>query len=92
MAEQSADSVRRDHTFRSPQVGIQTFCAYCLGSDTNHRPVTAEVRKAAEVLRREWPGWFVDGGGIMALQDSERTAFRMLEAATHNDRSERTDG
>jgi hypothetical protein len=85
---QNADNVRRDHSFKSPPLGIQTFCAYCMQSDSHHRPVSPEVRVAAEFLRNKWPGVFSDGGGMMALQDSETTAYGMLEAVAHLNRPE----
>lgn len=74
------DPFRPDwHTFlpmQSPQ-----RCGFCMSSKDEHTPPHPAIVAGGEALRRLWPGWLCDGGGIHAVQDSEMAAAVLLDAA-----------
>lgn len=74
----------REHAFleRPQYAGTLDFdrCGYRGVNREHHGEPSDAVVRGGEALRKLLPGVFKDGGGVWAVQDSQRAAAAVIEA------------
>jgi hypothetical protein len=83
MSDESVQPTRQGmHSWRPMNAGYYPrHCEYCLVPKDQHAVPPPGVIAGGTALRKMWPGWLTDGGGIYAVQDSEVAAHAVLTAA-----------